>query len=246
MLTSKQHPVTFSDQFYASNSLLRLLACSGLLLLSISTHDMVASLYLVVMAAMLIRGIDGRWQKLKYMLQLLRWFVLPILLLHLFFSHGQLIFPDSGLPFTWKGLEQGFWLSLHLICIFMSAMLMFRALNMAEWNRFLLSLPFVGRYVAVYLMMITPMRQQISHGLFHLKQQWMLRRDWSSFPLFVLTSFRFALSSSVDQVAQLWLRWPVAFNQPLTSVTYATTGGRLAMNFCCLVIGIMAYLMVFV
>ena len=247
MPESELFPVTFSDKFYSSNVLLRFLACTGLLQLGISTHEITVTFFLIVVAMVMIRGLDGRWQKLAHMLRLLRWFVLPILLLHLFFSHGQLIFPDSRLPVTWQGLQQGFWLSIHLICIFMAAMLMFRALDKTEWNRLLISLPFIGKHIAVYLYMVTPMRQQIIHSLIYLKQQWMLRRDWSRFPLLVLASFRLALSSSDDQVAQLWLRWPEVFNPATAPVSYETAGGeRLAINIFCLVIALMAYVMVIV
>ncbi|PJA32182.1 MAG: hypothetical protein CO187_05330 [Zetaproteobacteria bacterium CG_4_9_14_3_um_filter_53_7] len=246
MFHIKSPAMPFSDLFYAASVWLRGLACFALLLLSISTPVIAVSLCLIVMATLLIRGIDGHWQNLARMLHLLRWFVIPILGLHLFFSPGQLIFPGLGLPFTWQGLQQGGWLSLHLVCIFMVAMLMFRGLHISEWNRLLYRLPVAGKYLAVYLLMIGPMRQSISHNLKSLKQQWMLRREWSKFPLLILTAFRLALTSSADQAQLLWLRWPQQFPQPVVYASAdAAAGLRPGINVCCLVVALMAYGMVF-
>ncbi|OIO73088.1 MAG: hypothetical protein CO187_00670 [Zetaproteobacteria bacterium CG_4_9_14_3_um_filter_53_7] len=235
----------FSDLFYTASVWLRWLACFALLLLSITSHLVVLNLCLIVVATLLIRGLDGHWQKLVHMLRLLRWFVFPILLLHLMFSPGQLMFPDYGLPLTWQGLQQGGWLSLHLVCIFMVAMLMFRALNNSEWNRLLLTLPFAGKHLAVYLFMLAPMRQRISHDLHILKQQWTLRRDWSKFPLLILTAFRLALTSAADQVQLLWLRWPQFLHHKPAVCSETDVAARIAINTCCLVVALMAYGMVF-
>ncbi|GAV20701.1 hypothetical protein MMIC_P1674 [Mariprofundus micogutta] len=233
--------MNFSHLFYASFAWIRFLVCLLFLLLSITTTDTLLTLLLISVAALLIRGLDGVWQNLIHMLRLLRWFVLPILLLHLLFSHGELIFPGSGLPFTWQGIGQGLWLSIHLVCIFIVAMLMFRALNISEWNRLLLSLPLVGKYLPVYLMMLTPMRQQIHIVLNQLKQQWMLRRDWSKLPLLLLTSFRLALSCSRDQAACLWLRWPqTRYELAMYNKHSVSAPHRLAMNAIFLMVAIIA------
>ena len=236
----------FEGIFYSALMLLRFVAALAVMLLAVSTQNMLLSLLLIFSIVLLIRLLDGSWRKLVHVLKLLRWFIVPILLLHLFFSHGQLIFPATLFPFTWQGLQQGLWLSVHLSAVFLAAMLMFRALNRAEWNHLLLSLPFAGRELAIYLLMLGAMRSQIIHGLQQLKIEWLLRRNWSDFPHLVLASFRYALSGSSVYAQTLWLRWPLS---PLTHLLAADdvvpASHRLVMNLGCLAILLLACSLMF-
>jgi len=236
----------FEGIFYSAQMLLRFFAALAVMLLAVATHNMLLTLLLIFSLVLLIRLLDGCWQNLVHLLKLLRWFMIPILLLHLFFSHGQLIFPATLFPFTWQGLQQGLWLSVHLSAVFLAAMLMFRALNGSEWNRLLLSLPFAGRELAIYLLMLGAMRSQISYGLQQLRMQWLLRRNWSDFPHLVLASFRFALSGSSVYAQTLWLRWPVSLDaQLLAAGDVMLADHKLVMNLGCLAVLLLACSLMF-
>jgi len=231
--------MSYAKIFYSSLAGLRFTAALAILLLVVSTRSLILSLIVIMLLALCIRLLDGCWKSLFHMLKLLRWFVIPILLLHLIFSHGELILPSTVMPFTWQGLQQGLWLSVHLSTIFIAAMLMFRALNRVEWNRLILSLPFVGRKLVVYLIMMEPVRSQMSNGLKLLKQQWLLRRDWRAFPVLVLASFSFALSGFTVYAHSLWLRWPVSLNTPVLDISVPARH-RQVMNLACLAVLILA------
>lgn len=152
--------------------------------------------------------LDAGCRTVIRLLRLLRWFVVPIFLLHALLSPGELVLPGSPVPLTWEGMSQGLWLGIHFCAIFIVAMLMFRLLLRSEWLYGLLSMPLVGKRSLVYLLMIAAMRKNIVEQLSHMKQQWKLRPDWRSAAGFVLASFRMALAAGKEQAWMLWLRWP--------------------------------------
>lgn len=226
---------------------MRFLAVAALLLLAVTTHYMLLSLLLMFVSALLTRMLDRSWKNLFYMVKLLRWFIAPILVLHLFFSHGQLIFPATVLPFTWHGLKQGIWLSVHLSAVFLVAMVMFRALKLSEWHVLVRSLPRYGERMSVYMLMITPMRVQIGDGLKQLKMQWQLRRRWKDVPLLLLAAFRFSLSGSTAYAQVLWLRWPESVDATLLCGEGAASARQnLLINLGCLAVLLLACGLMFI
>jgi len=81
--------------------------------------------------------------------RLLRWLLLPILLLHPLFTPGELLI--AGWPFTHEGLIQGCWLTLHLTNLYLAAMLMSRLLSLQALQRVANYFPQGRRLSAIYL-----------------------------------------------------------------------------------------------
>jgi len=177
-----------------------------MLLAAIICHSLMLSVLYLTLSVYMIRILEGEWLTVVRLLRLLRWFVLPIFLLHSLLSPGQLIF--AGLPMTWEGVNQGMWLSVHLGSIFAAALLLSRLLQRSEWLQAIMLLPFAGKRIIVFLMMMTAMQIHITDQLRHLKQQWNLRSDWQMTAVFLLASFRMALAVGREQARMLWLRWP--------------------------------------
>jgi len=75
---------------------------------------------------------------------LLRWIVLPTLLLHLFFTPGEIIFIHLPIPMSIEGLQLGVQLALHLITIFILAMLLGRLFPISMW------LQLIGKHDGIY------------------------------------------------------------------------------------------------
>jgi len=180
------------------------------LLAAIICHSLMLSVLSLTLSVYMIRMLEGRWLTVVRLLRILRWFVLPIFLLHSLLSPGELILP--GLPMTWEGVNQGVWLSLHLATIFAAALLLSRLLQRSEWLQAIMLLPFAGKRIIVFRMMMTAMQIHITAQLRHLKQQWSLRTDWRMTAVFLLASFRMALAVAREQARMLWLRWPAVGN----------------------------------
>ena len=156
----------------------------------------------------MIRLLDGSWATSLRVLGLLRWFVIPILLLHILFTPGQLLLPGFPVAVSREGLLQGIWLSIHLISIYALAILMFRLLSREEWLRFILLLPGIGERLMVQVLMMISMKNHLTELLSYIRQQYCLRHDWKKTPLLLMSAFKQALIDASAYAQMLWLRWP--------------------------------------
>lgn len=197
-----------SNMFFGSHAIARLIMGFGLLFLTITTTSLWLAMLLAVLAAAIIRLLDGNWRTSRRLLRLLRWFVIPILLLHIIFTPGQLLFPGWPIAVSKEGLMQGIRLSIHLASMYVMAMMMFRLLSHAEWLRLLMQLPWFGERMMIQALMMMSMKQQIGRLLLYLRQQLRLRYDWKKIPLLLMTAFRQALADACTHAHMLWLRWP--------------------------------------
>ncbi len=181
---------------------------SGALFLIVASHSVLICLSAIALSLCAIRLLEGTWQTIIHLIRLLRWFVIPILLLHALLTPGQLLFPGIAIPLTREGIHQGIWLSLRLAAIFVAAILLSRILLRREWLQGMMLSPFLARRLMAHLLMIMPVKNSIGEQLRYLRQQWQLRKDWKKFPLFLLSSFRMATGAGLEQARMLWLRWP--------------------------------------
>jgi len=235
-----QRGMSIPEIFFGSHVASRLIMGFGLLFLAVSATSLWIALLLAVLAAVIVRLLDGNWHTSLRLLRLLRWFIIPILLLHMLFTPGQLLLPGLPIGVSREGLMRGLWLSVHLASIYAMAILMFRLLGHTEWLRLLMRLPHCGERLMVQAFMMISMQQQMGKLLSNLRQQFRLRYDWKKIPLLLMTAFRHALADASIHAQILWLRWPqhpsmLAFvsaenristaNKLLFSTFWATCGG---------------------
>lgn len=208
--------------FYTLHPISRSLLGLALLSLATATPSPVYGFILILIAALFVRVIENSWSRVVRSIGLLRWFIIPILLLHLLFSPGQLLLPGWPLPFTWEGLQLGLHLSVHLAAIFFAAITLFLCLTRNEWTQALLLMPFSSRAVTTYVIMIAPLRHSVGGLLHSLRLQWNLRSSWQQSPQMLVSAFTAALAVAEVQSQQLWLRWPASEVTGLDSPSQAT------------------------
>jgi len=213
--------MTVSEIFFCSHPASRFLSGFAMLFLSLITTSVWLCLVLAVLAAGMIRLLDGDWTRCLRVLGLLRWFVIPILLLHLLFTPGQLLWPGFPVAVSREGLVQGIWLSIHLTSIYILAILVFRLLRREEWLRFILIMPGIGERLMVQALMMMSMKNHMTELLSLLRQQYGLRHHWKKTPLLLISAFRQALADASAFAQMLWLRWPrkLAVHAPVTGQT---------------------------
>jgi len=158
------------------------------------------------LAAMIVWHAAGSLAPLTAALRLLRWLVLPILLLHMFLTPGMMIV--TGVPVSWEGLEQGLWLSLHLVEMFFAAMAMSRLLLWREWLQWLASWPRVGGGLATDARLFLLMQRDARLLIEQRRRQW---RE-QPFDLIVLgrllaETLQQMLARSELQAVRLWRHW---------------------------------------
>ncbi len=195
--------------FYSAHLMPRLLLGLSLLTLATLAVEIALGLLLSSIAIILIYFVEQSWRRVVRILKLLRWCIVPILLLHILFSSGQYLFPGMPIPLTREGLMRGLQLSIHLSSIFFSASFLFLCLRQHEWFKFILALPFIHHEKSVsYMLTMMPMRNSVKAVVDGFQQQWHLRKHWKDVPLLLVSIFRSTLAAASDQAEQLWLRWP--------------------------------------
>ncbi|MBL4775668.1 MAG: hypothetical protein JKY87_06395 [Mariprofundus sp.] len=214
----------------------RLLLGLGLLSVSVMSPSMIVALLLLFVLAVLLRVLDGHVLTSLRLLRLLRWFLIPILLLHALFTPGQLLMPELLIPISREGVVQGVILSLHLGAVFFAAMLMFRLLKQAEWLHYILLWPYLGQRLTVYVWMMNGMRMSITALLHDFRAQFRWRKDWPRAPLLLMSAFKQVLADASEHACMLWLRWPalmpVEANQASPTLQYCVVSLLLGSMGC--------------
>jgi len=130
-----------------------------------------ALLTALTISVLLLHWRCGAWQPVIRAARLLLWLLVPILLLHLLFTPGQLLWPGSSMPFTREGMFEGVWLALRLCTLFYAAMLLSRSLSRTEWACYCLRLPYIGPRLLAYLKLSDPIRVLVSKSMVAAKQE---------------------------------------------------------------------------
>ncbi|MDQ6988123.1 MAG: hypothetical protein Q9M25_10005 [Mariprofundaceae bacterium] len=157
---------------------------------------------LLLLAVLLVRLFSASWMPLWRALRLLLWLLIPIILLHLMFTPGRLLWPDSMLPFSREGMDQGLWLAFRLCALFFAAMALSRSLNNEEWTYYSVRLPLIGKQVLPYIQLAAPMRQMVGDCLKHRKI-----RPLKHLPTMLVALFEAVWRGAEVQADKVWDQW---------------------------------------
>lgn len=227
--------MSFQQMFFHADMLPRLSLAAAMMLLALSSNTIFSVLLLILLAVALLRFLDGGWGRIQRLVLLLRWFVIPILLLHAFLSSGQLIFPAvPSLSLTWEGLAQGLFLSLHLASIFLIAITVFQMLTVQEWQKVFVKLPLIGKELNINLLMLIVMKRNIRALLLQLRQQWSLRKSWRHSPQLLVAAFQTTLLIARQQAYLIWIRWPAGQSDQVNGYQFSLLGQQASPNLLCL------------
>jgi hypothetical protein len=173
-------------------------------------RDFPVLLFFLVGSLLLLRWLCSTWQPLLRAARLLLWLLVPILLLHLLFTPGQLLWPGSIVPFTREGLYAGVWLGLHLCTLFYAAMLLSRSLSQEEWVWYCLQLPRIGPRLLPYVKLSAPLRALVGRGMAEARQQLYLSKGIRELPrlLHVITGLIARIWHDTEKEAEaVWRNW---------------------------------------
>ncbi len=169
---------------------------------AVSIEQTLTGVMVLVLLVWMLNGGVRLWR----LLLLLRWFLVPALLVHALFTPGELWWP--GIPVSKEGLMQGVRVSLHLVLLFLAAMWMTALLRRGEWLGLVAAIPPIRRYVAPYLLLLPAMYREIRMLLTELGNRWRLQGRWPHFPVLLLSAMRQGLRTGRSVAAALWLNWP--------------------------------------
>lgn len=187
---------------------------SSLLAAALVTKEFWLALAQLCFALAALRLLAGSWLPVLDAWRVLRWVLVPIVLLHVISTPGTLIAPEllGGKGPSYEGVRTAAWLCLRLSLIFATAMIVCRVLGRDEWVRLLLNVPWLGRRVLPYVRLITPMRVSLQRLLRGYLVTWRARcgrRSMTQLGGVCSGLFAQVMGWSRQQGAVLWMRWGV-------------------------------------
>ncbi|HXH72511.1 MAG TPA: hypothetical protein VNI58_06850 [Mariprofundaceae bacterium] len=196
--------------FYDSHPLSRLLLGMAVVVLLASGS---VAILLAVSGAMVVM-IDGGWRNVRRSLAVLRWLIVPIILLHLLLTGGERLWPQSGLPLSLDGLRTGAILSLNLLTFYIVAMLFSRLWRQEELLAYASKIPLAGRRMFPYLLAMPAVRGAVQGALQGYRRQFDLRRAWSQSGVLLASMLRHMSDVSIVCSQIVWLRWHAVLSAP--------------------------------
>ncbi|HKJ83002.1 MAG TPA: hypothetical protein VJ961_03155 [Mariprofundaceae bacterium] len=185
----------------------RLGLVAGLFVSALLLHRVPAAIIELLLVWGLLRLITGSYRIHFQAWRLLRWLIIPVFILHLFFTPGTLMFPGSVIPLTVEGMEMAVWLSLRLALLFYAALLLSRALSVQEWIGFLSAIPFIGPRMRTYLYLFIPMYHVMRNLTGRYREMWLLRGRRRALGILLATMLEEVMRVGSRLADSLWLRW---------------------------------------
>lgn len=138
----------------------RLFAGSSLLLVATLGNSLPMLLLQLSVLILIHALLDQGSKRLGRAFALLRWLLIPIVLLHLLFTPGELLIAGMAWPVSVEGLQSGLWYALHLAVIFFAAMLLSILLRREEWVALFVAMPVFGARLLPYVIL---MERSLAH-----------------------------------------------------------------------------------
>lgn len=138
---------------------------------------------------------------------LLVWLIIPIMMLHAVLTPGIYIFATAYLPVTFEGLNQGIFLSLHMLLMYFAAALLLRLILQHEWFALLSLCPRCEDYIKPKLFLLQQMKTPMLKRVRDCAQQWKKSKDYSVLPSVITQLLAVSMQESRQQAASLWYDW---------------------------------------
>jgi len=193
------------DFFYRSHAAARFVFGAGFFSAAVFSRQPIMALLQCLLACLVLRWLHGDWKTVTRGWRLLRWLLIPIVLLHLLFTPGEVLLTRFPLRFSSEGLHRGLWLSLHLATIFYAALVLARMWRYEEWLGYIHII--AGRRMAAHLLLLFPLWRDIQALIRVYQRQWRLRGSLSMLGQAALGLARATIRQGRARAGALWLRW---------------------------------------
>jgi len=140
--------------------------------------------------------------------RVLRWLIVPIIIFHILFTPGEIIWVGFALPISYEGLILAWHLSLKLCEMFICAVLLGRLLPMQLWLQSLGKIAGVQDYIEPYVRLLPLMLRRVSVVVRQTYRSWRLEPD----KLKTLAPYMMDLIVRVEgdsrrRAKYVWLSW---------------------------------------
>lgn len=227
-----------SEFFYHCHFLARLIFGLGFFAAAIFSQQALLAVVQCVVGCIILRWLQGDWKTVTQAWRMLRWLMIPIILLHLLFTPGTMLFAGSPVMLSSEGLRQGIWLSLHLAAIFLSALIVARMWLREEWLHHICAMSIPGNRLHAHLMLLYPLQRNVLALIRAHQMRWRLHGSMSTLGPVAMALLRATIASGKAQARALWLRWHDDIHEaPSRSVTAPAAPVSMLGSSCCALFG---------
>jgi len=174
-------------------------------------HDALLSLLNIVLLLMLLAVSEGcikAWKFVAKSWHLLRWLLLPILLLHALFTPGEMLFDTSVVPISYEGMQLGLALGLHLSEIYMLTLFLLRILSIYMCLRWLMRLPYWHSKLTPYLLLMPRIMRDVRVLIRRAYRSWQKKpQRFRALPHHLLDLIEKVQHRSARQALYIWQQW---------------------------------------
>lgn len=150
--------------------------------------------------------------------QMLRWLLIPTLVLHAIFTPGALIFPHFFMPISYEGLALGASLAWHWASVFTLAMVLGYLFPAQHWLNAMVRFPRLYKLLYPYLHLFSRMNLLIRALLRRHYRKW--KKDAhkiTQFPHYMLSLLQRMQYYSKRSALYLWIHWEQVAERSWTS-----------------------------
>jgi len=144
---------------------MRWLLASLLITVVLIKHAWVWSLGHILLFFLLIWMLEGNIQKVwggwTKSWRVLRWLLIPIIIFHMLFTPGEVVWVNFPLPVSYEGLILAVHLSLKLCEMFVCALLLGRLLPITVWLQAIAHVDVLQQHLAPYLHLMPVMLRRV-------------------------------------------------------------------------------------
>jgi len=148
------------------------------------------------------------WKILRDTWRLLRWIFVPTIILHAFFTPGEIIILGMPWAISYEGLRLGLQLALHLMEIYFLVLVMNMLLPLRRWLAMLMNHQYLSQYVSSYAYLFPKMIRDVRVILRRSFRTWRLSQDkWLSLPKTLMLVMVDIDGRAKLQANRIWHGW---------------------------------------
>ncbi len=157
---------------------------------------------------MLEENIQHVWHSLIKSWQILRWLLIPIVIFHVLFTPGEIIWVGFVIPISYEGLTLASYLSLRLCEMYVCAVLLGRMLPMQLWLQAIAHIAILQRHLTPYLRLMPMMLRRVPVLVRRTYRAWRLEPKKVKKLAYYMTELIITVKQdSLRRAKYVWLRW---------------------------------------
>jgi len=197
-----------SDIIINMHPISRLILGMTLLLTTALNTSIYIALFQLIISLTLLNLMESGVRVFRESIHLLCWLVVPIVVLHVFFTPGELLLKSVNIPISIEGIQLGSWFALHLVVMFLSALAFSRLLGKDEWIALMLRIPGWGERAVPYVLLLEAGLKRSRQITRREQENWRACGSGvRKLPTHITVALTDVLSESKNDAGELWRCW---------------------------------------